>query len=357
MNHPDTPPGAADPESPARENQVRRTWRRILLSGIPPALTVLIFYFIFNRIPVAKLMEALRSAEYVRFLALMIPNSLLFFAWDTLVLCTVIRWFHGPVAYTELLPIRASSYVVAFLNTNAARGALALYLSRRLRAPFLQMGSTVIFLVLTEYTHLVSWATLGIISFRSEAAGRLIWVPPVVAAFWLFFLLYARLGITPTRALRWLTAPREWSLFRTFKIAPVRRYPQVVLLRAPMFFVSLCIHYQAAKSFGIDIPFGQMLTFLPVIFMLGALPITVAHLGTTQAAWILFFSPYATPPRLLAFSLAAHLTFSLVRVAVGVAFLPRVYKDFFGPDSGFARGILQQVRGLRWRARRGSADT
>ena len=60
-----------------------------------------------------------------------------------------------------------------------------------------------------------------------------------------------------------------------------------------------------------------MLTFLPVIFMLAALPVTVAHLGTTQAAWIFFFSQYAPVPRLLAFSLAAHLVFSFTRAMLG----------------------------------------
>lgn len=316
-----------DPSEPTEGARKARLWKRLL----PAALTLLIFVLIFQRIPVGKLVEALRGADYPRFLLLMIPNSLVFFLWDTLVLTVVIRWFHGPVEYRELLPVRASTYVVALFNTNAARGALALYLSRRLRAPFLQLGSTVIFLVLTEYTHLVGWATLGIVGYRSEVTRQLLWVPPLVALFWLFFLLYARLGVTPSRAIRWLLAPREWSLFRTFRLAPLRRYPQIVLLRAPMFFFSLCVHYLAARTFGIEIPFGAMLTFLPVIFMLGALPITVAHLGTTQAAWIFFFSAYATPSQLLAFSLAAHLAFMVTKAVLGLVFLPRAYKDLVGP--------------------------
>jgi uncharacterized membrane protein YbhN (UPF0104 family) len=127
--------------------------------------------------------------------------------------------------------------------------------------------------------------------------------------------------------LRWLLAPREWSIFRTFRIAPVRRYAQIVLLRAPMFLVSLVLHYFAAQAFGIHIPFIHLLAFLPVIFMLAALPITVGHLGTTQAAWIFFFEPYAPASQLLAFSLSAHLIFTLTRAMTGVLLLPRVYGD------------------------------
>ena len=100
-----------------------------------------------------------------------------------------------------------------------------------------------------------------------------------------------------------------------------------------MFAVSLAAHYFAAHAFGISIPFGRMLTFLPVIFMAAALPVTVAHLGTTQAAWIFFFGQYASAPRLLAFSLAAHLTFASTRALLGLLWLPVAYGDLVSADA------------------------
>lgn len=308
------------------------------------AVTGVILLGLFQRIPVSRLLGALGQADYAVFLAAMIPNTLFYFCWDTLVLTAVMRWFHGPVSYRDLLPARAASYVVAFFNTNAGRGALAAYLSRRLGSPFLQLGSTVLFLVLTEYVHLVAWATVGILQIRSEVPRELLWMPPAVALLWLVVFLYTRVARTPTRTvrglgtppgapppLRWLLAPREWALLRTFRLAPARRYGQVVLLRAPMFFVSLCLHAVAARAFGLHIPFASLLAFLPVIFMVAALPITVARLGTTQAAWLFFFGPYADAPHLLAFSLAAHLTFVVTRSAIGIAFLPRAYADLVQP--------------------------
>jgi hypothetical protein len=287
--------------------------RRVLNPVVSVLLTVAIFALILRRVPFSALGAALHDADYGLFLATMIPNALFYFAWDTLVLAVVIGWFHGAVPYRRLLPVRAASYVVGFFNTNLGRGAMAAYLSRRLQAPILELGSTVIFLVLTEYTQLVLWAMLGLIGLRTEVSRSLLAVAAGVAVFWL--------------VVRWLLAPREWSISRTFRLATPARYAQIVLLRAPMFFVSLCLHYYAAHAFGIHIPFGQMLTFLPVIFMLAALPVTVAHLGTTQAAWIFFFSQYAPVPRLLAFSLAAHLAFAFTRAALGVVWLPAAYFD------------------------------
>jgi hypothetical protein len=294
------------------------------------AVTVAIFVVLFRRIPLERLMAALSQADYGLFFAAMIPNTIFYFCWDTLVLATVMRWFHGPVAYRELLPARAASYVVAFFNTNAGRGALAAYLSRRLGVPFLQLGSTVIFLVFTEYLHLVAWATIGILQIRGDVPRGLLLAPPAFAVLWLVVFLYTRGGAAPP-SLRWLFAPREWALLRTFRLAPARRYAQVVLLRAPMFFVSLCLHAVAARAFGLEIPFLHLLAFLPVIFMIAALPITVARLGTTQVAWVYFFSTYADAPRLLAFSLAAHLTFVVTRSLLGILFLPRAYSELVRP--------------------------
>jgi hypothetical protein len=289
--------------------------------------TAIVLALFVRRIPLDRVASALHDADYVRFLAIMIPNTVVYFCWDTLVLEAVVGWFHGQVPYRDLLPVRAASYVVGFFNTNAGRGALAAYLRRRLDVPFLELGGTVIFLMLTEYTQLVLWALLGVFGFRTEVTSRLLPLAGGVAVFWIVFFAYARLHVTPRRALRWLFAPREWVVFRTFRRASAARYVQVVLLRAPMFLFSLVAHYYAAHAFGIDIPFGAMLTFLPVIFMAAALPVTVAHLGTTQAAWLLFFGQYATAPQLLAFSLAAHLTFAATRAILGLLWLPVAYVD------------------------------
>jgi hypothetical protein len=299
------------------------------------AVTAAILILIARRVALGPLLAAFREADYVTFLALMVPNTVFYFCWDTLVLTTVVRWFHADVSYREILPVRAASYVVGFFNTNAGRGAVAAYLWRRLDAPFLELGSTFVFLVLTEYTQLVVWAMLGLFAFRGDLTPRLLAIAGSVAAFWIVVFAYTKLHVTPARVVQWIVAPREWAILRSFRLATIARYVQVVLLRAPMFAVSLCAHYYAAHAFGIFIPFGKMLTFLPVIFMAAALPVTVAHLGTTQAAWLFFFGQHAPAPRLLAFSLAAHLTFTLTRALLGVVWLPVAYRDLTG---GFEKG-------------------
>jgi hypothetical protein len=322
-------------------------WKRLL----PLLVTVAIFYFIFLKVPFARFLEALQQADFPRFLALMVPNSVFYFCWDTLVLAYLMRWFHGPLRYRELLPVRAVAYVVSLMNTHLARAAMAYYLTRKLRMPFFELASTVIFNWLVDLTHLAVWATCGMAVYAALLPEEVFWMPLGFVTFWFAFLLYVRGNVAPWRLLleplagyfpRWRGRfrVREWALLRTFREAPLKRYAQFILLRAPMFFVALVFHYFAVQAFGIEIPFGRMLALLPIIFMLASLPITVAHLGTTQAAWIFFFQAYAPAPRLLAYSLASHLAFVLGRALLGLVFLPHAYKEVFEP---FRRTMAPQT--------------
>ncbi len=295
--------------------QVRARWLRFL----PPLVTIVIFALILRRIPAARLADAVRGADLAAFLLLMIPNSLIYFAWDTFLLAKVIGWFHGRVRYTELLPVRAVSYVVALLQTQVAQFSMALYLRQKLDAPFLRLAGTVLFITLVEITHLALWAASGMALYTDRIPRDLFLIPAGFAAFWLVFVAALRLG-----------RPTRWEIFRTFVRAPLLRYAQFIALRAPLFFLALVFHWQAVKSFGIEIPFPQMLAFLPIVFVIGAVPVTVGRLGTTQAAWLFFFGDFADPAQLLAYSLAAHATFMLSRGALGLIFLPRAYRELAG---------------------------
>ncbi|HEV2389042.1 MAG TPA: lysylphosphatidylglycerol synthase domain-containing protein [Candidatus Acidoferrales bacterium] len=343
----------------AGETSAKRRPGRLARQALPALLTALIFYLIFQRVSFSRFVGALGEADYRLFLVLMVPNALAYFAWDTLVLAVVMRWFHGPIRYRDLLPVRAVAYVLTLVNSDLAEGATAVYLTRQSGAAFWEIAGTVVFLSWLELTHLSIWAAAGMLA-RPVGLPRELWlVPAGFAAFWTFFLLYARRDFAPWRplvtAIRRATGVggirpvRDWPVFRTFRQAAPGQYGLVILLKSPMFFFSLLIHYWAARAFGFHIPLLTLLAFLPIVFMLSALPVTVAHLGTTQAAWIFFFHPYAPAPKLLAFSLAAHLAFVLARAGFGLAFVPRAYGELTGllepRRTGRAAGIASVTTG------------
>lgn len=308
---------------------------RRLRQILPPLVTLAVFALIFQRVQFSRFLAALRDADPVPFAALMLANGLLYFVWDTLVLVVAMRWFHGPIRYGELLPVRSVTYLISFLNTNLARAATAFYLKRKLNTTFFPIAGTVIFLTLMEMAQLVVWATAGMVLSPLAIPRYLFAVPFVFLAGWLAIVFWGQArnssrGHAEPQPFSWRRVA-DWPIFQTFLRAPARRYIQVILLRAPLFAASLCLHYFALQTFGIEIPLLRLVAYLPIIFMLAALPITVAHLGTTQAAWIFFFGDLAPAPHLLAYSLASHLAFMFARAGVGLVFLPRAYRDLFGP--------------------------
>src|SRR5437016_9483269 len=150
----------------------------------PLVLTVAIFTVIFSRIPFGRLVDALSHARLLPFLALMGTFSVIFFAIDTLVLTTMVRWFHGPLAYRDLLPVRAATYIVSIVNTQLAQGALALYIHRRFSTPLAQITSTVALMILLETTNLILFTTVGFIAFPGGVPLSLLALPLALALVW-----------------------------------------------------------------------------------------------------------------------------------------------------------------------------
>jgi hypothetical protein len=310
------------PATPALANVSRRrtAWAR----GVPVVLTVAIFCLIFWRIPFGAFWQALSRAQLLPFLALMGSFSLCFFLLDTFVLSQLIRWFHGLLPYRDLLPVRAVTYLVSIINTQLAQGALALYMHRRFRTPLGEITSTVAFMILLETTNLILFATVGFIAFPGGTPLSLLALPLALVLVWLLLMGLARgkLGVLGQRL-------RGSALLSTFRRARLRHGAIILGLKGAVFCLALLVHSQALAFFGIEIPLARLVAFLPVVFLMGALPITVAHLGTSQAAWIFFFSPYAPAADLLAYSLVSHLTFMLANGTFGVIFLPKAYSDLF----------------------------
>jgi hypothetical protein len=285
---------------------------------------VVIFLIIFWRIPFGAFRQALAKAQLLPFLALMGSFALCFFLLDTFVLSKLIRWFHGPLPYRELLPVRAVTYLVSIINTQLAQGALALYMYRRFRTPLAQITSTVALMILLETTNLILFATVGFITFPGGTSLTLLALPLALVAVWLLLISLARgkLSVLGQRV-------SGSAILSTFRRVHLRHCAVVLGLKGAVFLLALLVHSQALVFFGIHIPLVRLVAFLPIVFLMGALPITVAHLGTSQAAWIFFFSAYAPAADLLAYSLVSHLTFMLANGTFGVLFLPKAYGDLF----------------------------
>ncbi len=116
----------------AADARVRRHAHLPAIRALPWIVTTLIFIAIFKRVPFASVWHALEGARLGPYLAIMAPYSVAYLAVDTFCLTQVINWFNGPIGYRDVLPIRATTYLLTLVNSNLGQGGIALYLHFRI---------------------------------------------------------------------------------------------------------------------------------------------------------------------------------------------------------------------------------
>ena len=323
-------PPAAAPASPPRPRTP--VWQRLL----PWLITAACFAYLYVRLERAAAAGGRRLLPYLaavfgevswlRWLALMLPYCLLFLLVDSLVVWRVISWFNTRLRYRDVLPIRASAYILSIVNEQVSKGAIALYVSRREGIPAWEVGSSMLFIMFCEYYYLLGWATLGVLLQweRFPAVFHAIpWVAAASVAFFVLFHLFFTGRLAVGRALR------ERPLFRAFRRATVWHYVGVIALRSPAMLAAVVAYTLALGLFGVPASMLQMLGYLPVIFFGAATPGPMHSVAIVL--WVLLFPD--RPGEMTAFGFVQHNFFVLFNAAVGLVFLRRATRALFA-DAG-----------------------
>jgi uncharacterized membrane protein YbhN (UPF0104 family) len=87
------------------------------------------------------------------------------------------------------------------------------------------------------------------------------------------------------------------------------------------FGVFITFFWVTLPAFGASVPLAYLAATVPVVLLIGAVPITPAGLGTQQAAMLYFYRPYAPEPALLAFGLLFPIIFTVVRVPLSLLYM------------------------------------
>src|SRR5262245_15935283 len=317
----------------SRAPEARRAaplWQRVL----PWLVTATCFAYLYTRLERAAAAEGRQLLPYLaaifaevswaRWLAVMLPYCLLFLLIDSLVVWRVISWFNARVRYADVLPIRASAYILSLVNEQVSKGAIALYVSRREGASAWEVGSSMLFIMFCEYYYLLGWATVGVMLQwdRFPTVFHLIpWIAAASAVFFVFFYLFFTGRMHAGRALR------ERPLFRAFRLASVWHYLGVIGLRSPLMLAAVVTYAFALGLFGVKASVAEMLGYLPVIFFGAATPGPMHSVAIVL--WVLLFPE--RPGEMTAFGFVQHNFFVLFNAAVGLLFLRRATRQLFAP--------------------------
>jgi hypothetical protein len=307
---------------------VKARWARL----VPWLITAGCFAYLYVRLDRAAVAQGQRLGPYLagvfeqvawsRWLALMIPYCALFLLVDSLVVWRVTSWFNAPLRYRDVLPIRASAYILSIVNEQVSKGAIAVYLSRRHGIPAWEVGSSMLFVMVCEYYYLLGWATVGVLLQwdRFPAVFHAIpWIAAGSAAVLVAVVLFFRGAIGVGRAVR------DRPLFRAFRMARPRHYAVVLAMRSPLMLAASVVYALALRLFGVEVGVTEMLGYLPVIFFGAAVPGPMHSVAIVL--WVILFPE--RPAEMTTFGFVQHNFFVLFNAAVGLLFLRRATRELF----------------------------
>ncbi len=237
-------------------------------------------------------------------------------AGDMLVLPAVV----GPIRYRTLLGCKAGVAMVNALGIAASYGGYAVWIQRRFRCRAGTAAGTVLFTTLTDLAAVASIASVAL-WLGGDVAGRaraeLGVVTPIVAVVVIAILMI------PAR-------PGTRSLLEPWRRISHRARLAGLLVRTFNIGILIVATWAAARAFGMAIPLSAMLTTLPVLLVVGALPVNIAGFGPVQAAWVAMFAPWAPGAQVLAFQFLWHALMLIALLIRGAPFLRGVVADVAG---------------------------
>jgi hypothetical protein len=296
------------------------------------AIAAVCFLFLYSRLNGAAAREGLPLTTYMArvfsgvrwlpWLLLMVVYSCFYLIIDTLVLTQTLSWFIKPIRYRDILPIRASAYIISLFSEQVGKGAMAYYLNRRDNVPGWEVGSVMLFIMFGEILYLLVWATVGFIVSRNSLPpvfGIMPFIALGAAVLFTLWLLYFRGTILPNNRLR------DQKIFHAFRVATLKHYVLFFLLRSPALLVAVVVYTIALNLFGVPATLLSLMGYLPIILFAATVPTPMR--AAAIALWVVLFP--RNEGQMAAFGFVQHNFFILFNALIGLLFLRRTQRELF----------------------------
>ena len=212
--------------------------------------------------------------------------------------------------------LKCASYLLGILNYALGAGALAVLMRRRASLGLGEAASLVLLISSTDLVIVLAMAGIG--------AGLVETNAPTLQA---GVLVAAVVGFSAGLALLRLPASlgpldriRALSIFQGLRDVPLSSLAKLIPLR--VLFTSSFVALMASSFLAFDVypPAAEVVVGVLVVGVVAGLPIAVAGLGTSQAAFLFIFRDYAAQDALLAQSLVLSAGMLALRALMGVVF-------------------------------------
>ncbi len=233
-----------------------------------------------------------------------------------------------PPRYRYLLKSKAGLSMLNALGMALNYGGFALWIHRVCGCGWRASGGAVLMITLGDLVAVSFIGTAAVLlggdGLPADTRAQLELVAPIVAGV-SALLLFVPGTARPGRAV----------------FEPWRRVPRLnrlvsVMSRCGTIGMIILATWLASRAFGLPVPLQAWASFLPVLLVIGALPVNVGGMGPVQAAWLLLFAPWASGPKILAFQFLWHLCLVVGLFLRGAPFIRRVIADIARGQGGQA---------------------
>lgn len=295
----------------------RPAWR-IWLSRLAPYLVAaLVIAFILRRYSLDAIRAEMARGNSLPLFPIAIVTyilSLLCVAWaDRIVLFGAVGG--GAPNYISIARGKAASVLLHIVHYALGQGAYATWLGRRTGIGLGRTGGLIAYIIAAELCSVCLFASVVILVGRPAVPSALLLTVAGIAIALVVLMLAA-----PLTYLERVSALDTWT-----RVGPLRGFAQLGV-RMLQHTVTTGATWIAARTFGLDVPLGVMLSYMPVILIIASLPVNVAGFGAVQGAWLLL-SPWAPGERILAFSVVWQAASAVALVIRGLPFLRGLLSD------------------------------
>lgn len=286
------------------------------------ALSAAALLYCLRQIDWSTFLLQLTSINYPLFGGFMTIFTVMMLWADAFAIASVYRRTLGPTSVRDMAVLRGASYLPSLLNYHLGQAMFTWYISRSYRAPVWQVAGT----TLLNYC-----ATLG--SLVVLAAGA--WALSADPKPWLShaLLLLASLAalylLAISFAQSWLV---RWEATRVLTEAGLKGHLWALVTRLPHIAVLFTGSWIPFFFFDVPIPLTDALVFIPILLLVGALPLTPQGVGTREIVALQLLSSHAPgtteegAAKITACCLCWAVALTLVEAALSLIASPMVAK-------------------------------
>jgi uncharacterized membrane protein YbhN (UPF0104 family) len=249
---------------------------------LPWLVAVGLFAYLLSRFSPADVAEKLRGAAGWTVPAVAGLVLVVYLA-DSLAIWKTFGWFVARLSFKEVLVVRGATYLLALVNYALGQGAIVYFVKKSRGVPLIKGTAAVLLIMGINILMLLALATLGLV-FVPQTSGAL---GLIVGVAYAGLAVYLVLVVAKPR---WLTSK---PLFDVLLNAGLSGHLKAMAARAPHILALLALTYTAMQAFRIEVPPGEAILCLPVVYFVAVLPISPQGLGTTELMMTTFFAKFA----------------------------------------------------------------